>query len=230
MFSLPTVSPRSAREVRRHRKERLRQARAAKWRFRLRRLRRAILATAAILVGAITIAFFGWEVEGFLLTAVAMIVTFCTLALFPRTRRLSGGTDLPGLVKRTQQRLERRRRDMPVKERVVIDVLASRLDSLSPQLTVLEEHDPANREVRKLLGEHLQSLIDNYDNIPEHLRQKPHAGSSPHAQFAAGLATITFEVERIGSAIARGKMDDLAVRGRYLEARYPIVQDDSAIG
>ena len=75
----------------------------------------------------------------------------------------------------------------------------------APQLQTLAETDPASREVRKLVGEHLPELINGYKRIPEPLRRQDNGGKT--------LETMTGQ-------IARGELDKLATRGRFLEIRY----------
>jgi signal transduction histidine kinase len=95
-----------------------------------------------------------------------------------------------------------------------------RLDQLAPQLQTLDDNDPAAREVRKLVGEHLPELINGYKRIPDSLRHKEHAGKTPAQQLVDGLKTIDREIETMTGQISRGELDKLAVRGRYLEIRY----------
>jgi hypothetical protein len=95
-----------------------------------------------------------------------------------------------------------------------------RLDQLAPQLQTLDENDPAAREVRKLVGEHLPELINGYKKIPDSLKNKEYAGKTPVRQLVDGLKTIDREIETMTGQISRGELDKLAVRGRYLEMRY----------
>ncbi|MBL0925843.1 MAG: hypothetical protein IBJ12_15430, partial [Sphingomonadaceae bacterium] len=95
-----------------------------------------------------------------------------------------------------------------------------RLDQLAPQLQTLDDNDPAAREVRKLVGEHLPELINGYKRIPESLKRKEHGGKTPEQQLVDGLKFIDREIETMTGRISRGELDKLAVRGRYLELRY----------
>lgn len=215
-----------ARELRRQRRERLRQARRLRWRHRWKRLRRALIAVAVILAGALaaSLAFDGISDSVLVLTVFAVPIAFILFALFPRTSSLSASglpaESLPGLADHTQTWLETQRGLLPAAARVQVDLLGSHLAQLSPQLANLAENDPAAGEVRKLLGEHLPSLVESYTSIPVALRSEPHAGSTPQAQLTEGLATVAREVEAIGKTVARGELDALATRGRYLETRY----------
>jgi hypothetical protein len=204
----------------------MRKARQLRWRHRFRRLVRAILAVFAIFVAALVFANFsgGLGSGGIILTFFAMAAVFVLFALFPRTRSLeadpSAATDLTTLVSQTQTWLEARRQRLPAKTQTLVDLLESRLEELSPRLGTLSENDPAAHELRKLLGDHVPSLINSYASIPAALTHQPHAGSTPAAQLHAGLETVAREIERIGNTIASGELDALAIRGRYLDTRY----------
>ena len=93
-------------------------------------------------------------------------------------------------------------------------------DGLAPQLQALDENDPAAREVRKLVGEHLPEPINGYKKIPDSLKNNEYAGKTPVQQLVDGLKTIDREIETMTGQISRGELDKLAVRGRYLETRY----------
>lgn len=216
-----------AGDLRRQRRARLRKASQLRWRHRLRRLKRAAIAATLIFVASLVLGFFvdGIGIEGIIATFALMFLAFVPLALFPRTRSLSANEntpamDLPGLADYTQLWLESRRGMLPDAARRQVDLLGSRLEVLSPKLAGVQAGSPEAREIRQLLEEHLPSLIESYAGIPDSLRQQPHAGSTPQAQLTEGLATVASEVESIGSMIAGADLDALAIRGRYLEARY----------
>jgi hypothetical protein len=84
----------------------------------------------------------------------------------------------------------------------------------------LDENNPASREVRKLVGEHLPELINGYKRIPESLRRQDNAGKTPEQQLIDGLQRIDREIETMTGQIARGELDKLATRERFLEIRY----------
>jgi hypothetical protein len=96
---------------------------------------------------------------------------------------------------------------------------------LAPQLQTLADHDPAAREVRKLVGEHLPELINSYKRIPEPLKRQEYGGKTPEQQLIDGLKTIDREIETMTGQIARGELDKLATRGRFLEIRYDRAKD-----
>lgn len=209
---------------------RLRQLR---WRHRLRRLKRAIVAALAIFFAAPVIGFFvgGIGIDGIFITFVAMVAAFVLLSIYPkmpvpRAEDL-GTSDLDRLPGNTQIWLETQRPLLPPGARKLVDRIGADLDQLSPQLHALGDQHEAAHEVRKLVGEHLPSLVESYTRLPVGLRQSLYAGSTPDVQLVGGLQVIAREIETMTRQIARGELDQLAVRGRYLETRYPtIVADD----
>jgi hypothetical protein len=212
--------------LRLRRRERLRQASRQRWRHRVRRLKRAVIAAIAIPVAAIIAAIVlgGLGERGLVLTFFATVAAFAILAIFPRTPRPKvkdlQRAALPELAGRTALWLETQRGSLPREVHPTLDLIGASLDQLSPQLALLPEQSQASREIRSMLGVHLPSLVNSYTCIPEALRDRPHAGSTPEAQLAQGLEIIAREIESVSHQIARGELDELAIRGRYLETRY----------
>lgn len=216
----------SRRELRQKRWDRLGKARRERWRFRFRRLKRASVATFAILFGAAVwaVAAGGFADRALVLTILTAIAAFIVLAIFPRTPRPRvedlQKTDVASLADATVQWLDAQRRALPGSVHDTLDVIGANLEQLSPQLASLPEASPASREVRRLLGVHLPALVNSYTGIPDSLRDRPHAGSTPEQQVSQGLSIIAREIESVTHQIARGELDQLAIRGRYLETRY----------
>jgi hypothetical protein len=129
-------------------------------------------------------------------------------------------TDLATLAGKTEIWLEAQRPALPPPAVVIMQDIGIRLDQLAPQLSNLGDNDPAAREVRKLVGEHLPELINGYKRIPDTLKRKEHGGKTPEQQLVDGLKVIDREIETMTGQISRGEMDKLATRGRYLEIRY----------
>lgn len=192
----------------------------------VRRLVRATLASFAILFGALIISLYadGISDRGLIITFLLMMVSFFTLAIFPRTRTPGISdlrkTPLRQLAGKTILWLDAARPRLPLRARAILGRIGTGLDQLSPQLARLDEKHPAAHEVRKLIDEHLPALVESYTRIPPTLRDRPHAGSTPEAQLVDGLTVIAGEIETMTGEIARGELDALATRGRYLEMRY----------
>jgi hypothetical protein len=198
------------------------------------KLSKAIMAVGAVLIGAGIIGgiiggigFWGVMITALLVATAAYVLMRFPQMPMPTTESLKL-TDLGTLAGKAEIWLEAQRPALPAPAVTLMQDIGVRLDQLAPQLQTLDDNDPAAREVRKLVGEHLPELINGYKRIPESLRNKEHAGKTPAQQLVDGLKTIDREIETMTGQISRGELDKLAVRGRYLEIRYDGADKDSA--
>ncbi|QVM83253.1 hypothetical protein [Novosphingobium decolorationis] len=226
------VSKEIVRAARRQRAARLYTAKKERWAFRLRRLRRAVLAVGAIFVAALTTALIlgGLTFATTVLVTLLAFVVFCLLAIYPSAPRTRAGdlqgTELAELAGSTEIWLEGKRRALPNAAVDAIDMIGVHLEQLAPQLANMEETGPAAREVRKLLSEHLPSLVDSYTRIPPSLRARPGtSGLSPNEQLVDGLCVISDEIEAMSEDLSRNDVDALATRNRFLETKYIDARD-----
>ncbi len=191
-----------------------------------RRLLRGLIASAAVLLGATILGLVsgGIGIEGVLFAQLGMFLAFWIFVLFPFGSRPSleklREVKLSELADHTLAWLVDQRNRLPRQAIRSVERIGYDLDQLSPQLARLEDNGPAAAEVRKLLGEHLPTLVESYTSIPDRLRQIPHAGSTPQEQLVDGLDIISREIETLTRQISAGELDRLAIRGRYLELRY----------
>ena len=102
----------------------------------------------------------------------------------------------------------------------LVDSIGVKLEILTPQLATLDEREPAAAEIRKLIGEQLPELVKGYGRVPAPLRTVERNGLTPDQQLANGLQTIDDEIAEMTEQLARGDLDALATRGRYLQIRY----------
>nr|WP_315457153.1 hypothetical protein [uncultured Sphingorhabdus sp.] len=193
---------------------------------------KATVAVGALLIGAGVvgaivdgIGFWGVMITGILGAAAAYVFMRYPEMPMPTTETLRQ-TDLGTLAGKTEIWLEAQRPALPAPAVTLMQDIGLRLDQLAPQLQTLDENDPAAREVRKLVGEHLPELINGYKRIPDSLKHKEHAGKTPSQQLVDGLKLIDREIETMTGQISRGELDKLAVRGRYLEMRYDNSEPD----
>jgi len=220
------------RDLRRKRNLRRGRVWRAKWNHRFRRLKRAVVTSFLILFGAAVwaVAFDGLGDRGLVLTFLAAIAAFVILAIFPRTStpdiEALHRASLAELAAQTELWLEAQRSALPASLHTTLDLIGARLDELSPQLATLPDKGEAAREIRKLLGVHLPALVNSYTGIPAGLRDEPHAGSTPEQQVSQGLSIVAREIETVTHQIARGELDQLAIRERYLETRYVGSEED----
>jgi len=180
-----------------------------------------VLLVGAGIVGAIIdgIGFWGVMITGVLGAAAAYVLLRYPDMPMPTVESLRQ-TDLSTLAGKTDIWLEAQRPALPAPAIPIVQAIGLRLDALAPQLQTLEETNPASREVRKLVGEHLPELISGYKRIPETLRRQDNGGKTPEQQLVYGLRRIDREIETMTSQIARGELDKLATRERFLEIRY----------
>lgn len=228
MAPLPArVSQEIVRAARRQRAARLYNARKERWRFRMRRLRRALLALAGIWIAALVaaLALGGLSFTATLLTALLGFAVFMVLSIWPSAPRARAEdletASLPELAGSAELWLEGRRRALPAPALDAVDMIGVRLEQLAPQLVAVDENGPAAREVRKLLSEHLPGLVDSYTRIPPALRGKPGpSGISPSDQLVDGLSVISGQIEAMSLDLSQGDIDALATRNRFLEVKY----------
>ena len=166
----------------------------------------------------------GIGISGLMLTVLLGAVVAALLARYPRLKpppqaRLNEG-DARTMVARTELWLEGQRPALPPPAVELVDRIGVQLDALGLQLEGVGER-PETVEVRKLVGEHLPEMISTYRRIPAHLRQEPRGdGRTPDAQLADGLGKISGEIDAITRQLAAGDLDNLQVRGRYLDYKY----------
>ncbi|MEE9432695.1 MAG: hypothetical protein V3V15_00460 [Sphingorhabdus sp.] len=190
------------------------------------KMRNAAFAVGAVLVGASVIGLVidGLGFSGVMATGLIGAAAAYLLMRFPGmpmpTLDTLRTTDLTTLAGKTEIWLESQRRALPAPAVTLIDGIGTRLDELAPQLATLDEKEPAAREVRKLVGEHLPDLINGYKRIPDTLKRKDNKGKTPEEQLVSGLKLIDREIESVTGQIARGELDQLAINERYLELRY----------
>ncbi|WP_067734823.1 hypothetical protein [Novosphingobium naphthalenivorans] len=221
------VSQEIIRAARRQRAARLYNARKERWRFRLRRIRRAFLALSGIWIAALVAALaLGGLSFGVSMSAVLLgVAVFVVLSIYPAAPRTHAGdlesASLPELAGSAELWLEGKRRVLPGAAIDAIDMIGVRLEQIAPQLATIEETGPAAREVRKLLSEHLPGLVDSYTRIPAALRnQRGAGGTSPSEQLVDGLGVISDQIEAMSLDLSRNDIDALATRNRFLETKY----------
>ncbi|MFA6122223.1 MAG: hypothetical protein WCS75_05385 [Sphingomonas sp.] len=190
-----------------------------------RRLTLAASADLAIVVAAIAIGWFvplgmgGALLVGALLVAVTLFLLFATLTPTVRVEQLTQ-VPLKVLPLMTEQWLDTQRKLLPAPAQTLVDGIGVRLETLSPQLASLDEHEPVAAEVRKLIGEQLPELLKGYAKVPPPLRGVARNGKSPDAQLADALKLIDDEIGEMSAQIAQGDLDSLETRGRFLEIKY----------
>lgn len=192
----------------------------------LKRLKRIAAADAAILFAAIV---YGAAVAPLGLMGVALVVLLIfaatmALAVWPaerpvRVEALRTG-DVKVLPAQTARWLDAQRPMLPAPAVTVADRIGQRLDILSPQLAGVESEGPEAAELRKLVGEQLPALVNDYGRVPPPLRTQARNGRTPDSELVEGLKLIEQEIGELTERLAAGDLDQLQTRGRYLELKY----------
>jgi hypothetical protein len=192
-----------------------------------KKLGRAALWTAGVLVGASIVGgiLSGIGFWGVMISAGLIAGGIWASMKFPKMKMPTPETimksDLKSLAGKTEIWLENQRPALPAPAVQIVNGIGVQLDMLSPQLNKLNEGDAAAYEVRKLVGEHLPELINGYRAIPASMRSKASdSGKSPDEQLIGGLTLIEKEIAGVTQQIAKGDIDNLSIRGRYLELKY----------
>ncbi|MDR7102651.1 hypothetical protein [Croceicoccus sp. BE223] len=196
------------------------------------RLKRVLVAVAAIVVAAMGFGLFvsALGFEGLFVTVLAMIVAVAVLTRFPkmsmpRRDNLARG-DLIENVARTELWLESQRPALPAPAQQIVDGIGVQLDGLGQQLRHLDENTPAAVAVRGLITRDLPEVVESYTRIPRHLRAQGSAGSTPDSQLEDSLRSISREIDTVTRQLAEGALDALAVRSRYLDYKYGDAMDE----
>ena len=197
-----------------------------KRRHRMSRMKRILIALAAIVIGAIGFGLFvnALGIEGLFVTMLLAVFAVLVLARYPRMetprRETLARGSLQQTVARTELWLEQQRPALPAPAVTLVDQIGVQLDGLNAQLQGLDENTPAAVTVRNLVSRDLPDIVGTYTAIPRHLRTEPRAGSTPDAQLHSGLTSISREIDTVTRKLAEGALDDLAVRTRYLDYKY----------
>ncbi|SIN84978.1 hypothetical protein SAMN02745824_2028 [Parasphingorhabdus marina DSM 22363] len=192
-----------------------------------KKLGRAALITAGVLVGASIVGGIlnGIGFWGVMISAGLIAGGIWAAMKFPKmkipTPESLVQSDLKSLAGKTEIWLEAQRPALPKPAIKIVNNIGTQLDMLSPQLQKLNEGDAAAYEIRKLMGEHLPELISGYRAIPESMRNQDNDhGKTPDEQLIGGLSLIEKEIAGVTQQIAKGDIDNLSIRGRYLELKY----------
>ncbi len=213
-----------ARTTARYERSGKRLARATKdWATRLKRM---IMAVAAVLIGAAITGFVlgGIGTTGVLLV-MGLLIACLAFAFIPTGDRVVepaklAQTELKALPARTEIWLDNQRKALPAPAIPIINAIGNRLETLAPQLARLDPREPLAQDVRRLLSDHLPELVTGYQSIPEPLRHTPRNGRVPDAQLVEGLSVIEQEIATMSEQLASGDRDKLSAHNRYLELKY----------
>lgn len=184
------------------------------------------IANAAILIAAAVIGLAVAPLGLFGALAVMMVMMAVTLAIAfapgpkPVTHEKLAKSELKALPTQTIRWLDAQRSALPAPAVQVTDRIGLRLDTLGKQLASVEDDTPAALDIRRLVGEQLPEFIRDYQRVPADLRDTERNGKTPDRQLVEGLELIEREIGQLSEELARGDLDSLETRGRFLEMKY----------
>lgn len=192
-----------------------------------RRLKRIVVADAAILLAALVVGMvMPLGIMGALLVMLLLIAATLFFAIWPpenvaapppHTLRT---VELKALPAQTGRWLNAQRPALPAPAQHLLDRIGDRLDTLSPQLGRVEPEGELAGEIRRLVGEQLPAFVTDYGRVPEPLRRVERNGRTPDGALVDGLSVIEREIAAMTGRLAQDDLDSLQTRGRYLETRY----------
>lgn len=191
-----------------------------------RRVKRMVLASAAILFALVAVGLAGIPVgtTGVMIAALAIIATILLLIVFPSdgepTPENLPTTELSLLPLKTEEWLSTQRLALPAPAARLVDGIGVKLENLVPQLATLDEREPAAAAVRRLIGDELPELVKGYTRVPPSLRTVDTDGIVPERQLLDGLKVVDTQLSRMSEQLARGDLERLATQGKYLELKY----------
>lgn len=183
-------------------------------------------ANAAILLAAAIIGIAVMPLGIFGALAVMMVMMAVTLAIAfapgprPVTHEKLAKSELKALPMQTTRWLDAQRPALPAPAVQLTDRIGLRLDTLGKQLASTGDDTPAAFDIRRLVGEQLPDFIRDYKRVPPELRGTERNGKTPDRQLVEGLELIEREIGQLSEELARGDLDSLETRGRFLEMKY----------
>ena len=214
------LRPKSAREARK------RQARR-KLEEMLRRLRRAGLILAGLLVALILTSMFVTYVGFFTwLIALPTMLLIAVLSLTWPTRRsraeVASPTErrtrsLAEMATKVEEGLTDRSSELPSRALPAADAIVARLAELQPHLANLSPGSVEEGEARRLICEHLPRLVDTYLELPDRERS---LGSESSRRFTEALGLVAGELDDLLETCCRDKKLRFDTQHRFIETRY----------
>jgi hypothetical protein len=131
-------------------------------------------------------------------------------------RRLSR-EELAALPVEAEEWLLDQRAQLPPEAGPALDSILTHLADLAPRLAKLEPNSTLAWEARRLIADHLPSLVRAWCGLPSTARDQ---GSEVRQRLVAGLGTLAEALERLLDVLSRDDLFLLETRGRFIESRY----------
>ncbi len=201
------------------------RVRAAQRRSAVRKAKRIFASVVAIFIAMFIIGLIlPIGTTGVMIGALLMVLAALGISMMPG-EAMPDATALPSaplalLPLKTESWLASQRPMLPAPAQALTDGIGLKLETLAPQLQMLNENEPAAAEIRRLIADELPELVRGYGRVPEALRRANSDGIIPEKQLVDGLTVVDSELSRMSEQLARGDLEKLATQGKYLELKY----------
>lgn len=191
----------------------------------LRRLRRAALVFAGLLIALLIVDVIGAAVGWLWLLAVPIFLLVALISLFWPARRGREDAHVPSeqiaqldlLASASEQWLLERCSDLPRQALPPIETILSRLHDLQPALAAVPAGSPIAGETQRLLGQHLPRLVGTYLDLPP-AERAPESESS--RRFSESMTIVADELDRLCGEICSDRQLGFDAQTRFIETRY----------
>ena len=180
-----------------------------------------VISLAVIIIGLIIpIGMFGFLAAVGLAVGVAALLAFTPGGAASRPKV---SPDLPNgaMVERFDSYIFRARRALPAPAQAEIDAISASLAPLRQTLERVDALEPSAQDARRLMSQHLPSLIDRYLHVPAAYRdQRDGEGISVDERLVEGLSAGREALKDISERLARGDLAAFETQGRFIKSRY----------
>ena len=191
----------------------------------MRRVRRAGLILAGLLLALIAFSLFVDPI-GFFTWLVALPTVFLVafLSLFFGSGKRARAEDttaaplpLGELAARAEEGLLDRSQELPGRALPAADAIMTRLAELQPHLGTLDPQSMLAGDARRLIGQHLPRLVDSYLDLPPSARTP---ASESSERFTESLGIVASELDTLLDQCCRDRHDGFETQRRFIESRY----------
>ena len=125
--------------------------------------------------------------------------------------------ELAALPAQAEDWLLDRRNLLPQAASGAVDTILTHLGDLPERLDRVEPNSTLAWEVRKLVGDHLPTLVNAWCALPSARR---HGDTQAQIRLVSGLGRIAQQLDRFLDILSRDERATLETRDRFLESRY----------
>jgi hypothetical protein len=150
---------------------------------------------------------------------VATLVVAGASVTFPGRRRSASFSreELAALPCAAEEWLLKKRLELPVWAADALDPIFVTLGDLHRHLPSIDPNSTLAWEVRRLVGEHLPSLVEAFAELPTSAREYD---PEVRHRLLASLDTLAEELREVDAQASRDRFHAFETRGRFIEAKY----------